>query len=46
MNKKINPNANREGAFSSIELPQRVANQLKTLIPVGIAMLWIVTSFD
>ena len=46
VNKKIKPKANKDGAFSSIELPQRVANQLKILIPVGIAMLWIVTSFD
>ena len=46
VNKKMNPKANKEGAFSSSELPQRVANQLNILIPVGIAILWIVTSFD
>jgi len=39
VNKKINPNANRIGAFNSMELPQRVANQLKTFIPVGIAII-------
>ena len=46
MNKKINPKANKEGAFNSKELPHRVANQLNILIPVGIAILWIVISFD
>ena len=46
VNKNMNPNANKEGAFNSIELPQRVANQLNILIPVGIAILWIVTSFN
>lgn len=44
--RKMNPSANKDGAFNSRELPQRVANQLKILIPVGIAILWIVTSFD
>ena len=39
VNKKINPNANKEGAFNSRELPQRVASQLKILIPVGIAII-------
>ena len=46
MNKKINPNANKRGAFSSTELPHKVASQLKIFIPVGIAILWIVTLFD
>ena len=38
VNKNINPKANKIGAFNSIELPQRVANQLKTFIPVGTAI--------
>ena len=46
VNKKINPNANKRGAFSSTELPHKVASQLKIFIPVGIAILWIVTLFD
>ena len=46
VNKKINPKAKSDGAFSSSELPQRVASQLKILIPVEIAILWIVTSFN
>jgi hypothetical protein len=29
-----------------MELPHNVASQLKTLIPVGIAILWIVISFN
>ena len=39
VNKKINPSANKEGAFNSSELPHKVANQLKILIPVGMAMI-------
>jgi cellobiose-specific phosphotransferase system component IIC len=39
VNRKMNPKANKVGAFISTELPQRVANQLKILIPVGIAMI-------
>jgi len=42
----MNPNANNPGVLKSIEPPHNVASQLKILIPVGIAMLWIVTSFD
>jgi cellobiose-specific phosphotransferase system component IIC len=38
LNKKMNPNEKRIGAFNSIELPHRVASQLKILIPVGIAI--------
>jgi hypothetical protein len=38
VNKKINPNANKIGAFNSTELPHKVASQLKILIPVGIAI--------
>jgi hypothetical protein len=39
VNKKMNPKLNKVGAFISTELPQRVANQLKILIPVGIAII-------
>ena len=39
VNKKRNTKANKDGAFSSNELPQRVANQLNILIPVGIAII-------
>jgi hypothetical protein len=46
VNKKINPKAKRIGVFNSIELPHKVASQLKTFIPVGIPILWIVTSFN
>ena len=35
----MNPKAKRMGAFISTELPHRVANQLNTLIPVGIAII-------
>jgi hypothetical protein len=39
VNKKINPKANSIGALISIELPHKVANQLKIFIPVGIAII-------
>jgi hypothetical protein len=39
VNKKINPKANSPGVRISIEPPYKVANQLKILIPVGIAMI-------
>lgn len=42
VNKKMNPSANNMGARSLIGLPHKVANQLKTLIPVGTAILDIV----
>jgi cellobiose-specific phosphotransferase system component IIC len=41
VNKNINPKAKRIGAFISIELPHNVASQLKTLIPVGIAITMV-----
>jgi hypothetical protein len=46
VNKKMNPNANSPGVRISIEPPHKVANQLKIFIPVGIAILWIVNSFN
>lgn len=46
VNRKMNPRAKRIGAFSSTELPHKVASQLKIFIPVGIAILWIVTKFN
>ena len=46
VNKIVNPKAKRIGALNSKELPHKVASQLKILIPVGIAMLWIVTLFN
>ena len=46
VNRKINPSENKEGAFSSNELPHKVASQLNILIPVGIAILRIVTLFN
>ena len=36
---KINPKANKPGVLRSIEPPHKVANQLKILIPVGIAII-------
>jgi len=39
VNKKMNPNAKKIGAFNTTELPHKVANQLKILIPVGIAII-------
>jgi hypothetical protein len=41
VNKKINPNANKIGAFNSTELPHKVASQLKILIPVGMAITMV-----
>jgi hypothetical protein len=38
VNKKINPKAKRIGAFSSMELPHKVASQLNIFIPVGMAI--------
>jgi hypothetical protein len=46
VNKKIKPIAKSPGVLKSIDPPHKVANQLNILIPVGIAILWIVTSFD
>ena len=45
VNKKIKPIAKSPGVLKSIDPPHSVASQLKILIPVGIAILWIVTSF-
>ena len=39
VNRKINPRAHRRGASHLIVPPCRVANQLKTFTPVGIAMI-------
>ena len=39
VNKKIKPKEKSRGACSLKELPHNVANQLKTLIPVGIAII-------
>jgi len=39
VNKNIKPNVNNIGVFNSITPPQSVANQLKTLIPVGTAII-------
>jgi hypothetical protein len=35
----MKPRANKIGAFISILLPHKVASQLKTLIPVGTAII-------
>lgn len=37
--RKIKPSANNKGVLKSKEPPQRVASQLKILIPVGTAMI-------
>jgi len=37
--RKINPRAHRRGVSHLIEPPCRVASQLKTLTPVGMAMI-------
>jgi hypothetical protein len=37
--RKINPKVNKSGVLKSREPPQRVASQLKTLIPVGTAII-------
>lgn len=39
VNRKINPRAQRRGASHLIVPPWRVASQLKTLTPVGMAMI-------
>jgi hypothetical protein len=39
VNRKIKPRANRSGVLKSKDPPQRVANQLKILIPVGTAII-------
>ncbi len=35
----IKPNTNNKGVLSAIYAPYNVANQLKTLIPVGTAII-------
>jgi hypothetical protein len=42
----MKPIAKRPGVLRSIDPPHKVASQLKIFMPVGMAMLWIVTSFD
>lgn len=37
--RKINPKAQRIGSSYLIRVPKKVASQLKTLIPVGIAII-------
>jgi cellobiose-specific phosphotransferase system component IIC len=39
VNSRINPRANRKGARKDREPPHIVASQLKTLIPVGTAII-------
>ena len=39
VNRKINPNDHRRGVSKEICDPFKVANQLNTLTPVGIAMI-------
>lgn len=39
VNKKIKPSAHRRGVSHLIEPPWRVASQLNTFTPVGIAMI-------
>jgi hypothetical protein len=39
VNKKIKPKAKSIGTLISIDPPHKVANQLKTFIPVGIAII-------
>ena len=39
VNRKMKPRAQRSGVSHLIEPPWRVANQLKTLTPVGIAII-------
>lgn len=41
VNKKINPRAQRRGVSHLIEPPCRVASQLKTFTPVGMAMIMV-----
>lgn len=42
VNKHTNPTAQHVGATCGIGLPNIVANHLKTLIPVGTAMIMVV----
>lgn len=39
VNKKMKPNAHRRGVSHLIEPPCRVASQLKTFTPVGMAII-------
>jgi hypothetical protein len=39
VNRKMKPSANNRGVLKSREPPQRVASQLKILIPVGTAII-------
>lgn len=39
VNRKINPRAQRKGASHLIDPPCRVASQLNTLTPVGMAII-------
>lgn len=41
VNRKMKPYAHRTGALNSILAPYIVANHLKTLIPVGTAMIMV-----
>lgn len=41
VNRKINPRAQRRGASHLIVPPWRVANQLKTFTPVGMAIIMV-----
>lgn len=41
VNKKINPRAHSMGGSHLIVPPCKVASQLKTLIPVGMAMIMV-----
>lgn len=41
VNRKIKPRAHRRGVSHLIDPPCRVASQLKTLTPVGIAMIMV-----
>jgi hypothetical protein len=41
VNKKIKPKVKRSGVLKSREPPQSVASQLKTLIPVGTAIIMV-----
>ena len=41
VNRKMNPNAHSMGGSHLIVPPCRVASQLKTLMPVGMAMIMV-----
>lgn len=41
VNRKMNPRAHRMGGSHLIVPPCRVASQLKTLMPVGMAMIMV-----